>query len=326
MRTSRIKRASKKHPCPLCKGGGCGIGDNKIFCYRVSQGSTGQSEKTGSYIHTRTDEQGQPLPIIRRPPPIIAPIERRHEVYTAWLEWCELLECHENHLLNARGLSLSTVTKMGLRSVPSYAGADSILSWLSKDYDLSHVPGFCYDEKREQWRMRFVGQSGFYIPLRDEKGRIHALQIRRDTDDQRSRYWLVSTPPDEFKHGAVSGVPPHFVGFPEAETLIITEGGLKAIVASECLPHVWFCGLVAVSSFDSNFGWYLRERLPKVTSVAIAYDADWRTNEKVAAQLERLKTTLDTAGYAPTVLEWPADQGKGFDDYLLNQRRVHGGL
>jgi hypothetical protein len=37
--------------------------------------------------------------------------------------------------------------------------------------------------------------------------------------------------------------------------------------------------------------------------------------------MTRLKTTLANAGYSPIVLEWPADQGKGFDDYLLNQRR-----
>jgi hypothetical protein len=322
MRSSqRIKRASKRHPCPLCKGEGCGIADAFLFCYRVQEGSLRQSAKTGSFIHRRSDADGNPLPIIKRPPPIIAPIERRHDVYTAWLSGCDLSDEHAGHLRTARGLSDATIIRQQFRSVPSYADATSLFADIEKYYDLRHVPGFYFDEERQSWRMRFVGQRGFYIPLRDELGRIHALQIRRDTDDHRARYWMVSTPPDEFKHGAVSGVPPHFVGYPDAERLIITEGGLKAIVASECLPQVWMCGLVAVGSFDDNFGWYLRQRLPKVTEIAIAYDSDWRTNAKVEAQMTRLKTTLANAGYSPIVLEWPADQGKGFDDYLLNQRR-----
>lgn len=326
MRTSqRIKRASKRHPCPLCNGEGCGIADAFIFCYRVETGSIKQSDKTGSFVHRRTDAAGQPLPIIKRPPPIIAPIERRHDVYETWLALCGLSDAHIEHLRTVRGLSDALMLKQYFASVPSYAEADKYIRIMAGS-DLRHVPGFYYDEERQAWRMRFVGQKGFYVPLRDEQGRIHALQIRRDTDDHRARYWMVSTPPDEFLHGAVSGVPPHFVGYKDAERLIVTEGGLKAIVASECLPQVWMCGLVAVGSFDENFGWYLRQRLPKVTEVAIAFDmaeaeASERAKKNVAAQLERLKHTLETAGYAPTVLTWPADQGKGFDDYLLHQKR-----
>jgi hypothetical protein len=326
MRTSqRIKRASKSNPCPICNGTGCGIGTAKILCHRVEDGSTGVVASTGAYIHARTDNLTERAQAPRRyePPPVIAPIERRHEVFSAWLAALDLSDRHLGHLVDERGFCLTTISEAGFRSVPTYQLAAEIVASLA-DVNLEHVPGFYWDSERERWAMRFVGQDGFYIPLRDTEGRIQALQIRRDTDDHRSRYWLVSTLDDKFERGACSGTPPHFVGNRDSEKLIITEGGLKASVCAEQWPHIYFCGLVAVGSFRSNFGWQLRQWLPRVREIGIAYDAPAaeksdRARANVAAQLTRLQSTLAKAGYEPTVIEWPAECGNGFDDYLLSQ-------
>jgi hypothetical protein len=324
--SQRIKRASKSSPCPICNGTGCGIGTAKILCHRVEDGSEKVCENTGAFIHARTDNLTERAQAPRRydPPPVIAPIERRHEVFSAWLAALiyeyRLGSKHWIHLTDVRGFSTETVKAMEFCTVPTRTLSDVICNELKRAHDLEHVPGFYWDSKRERWAMRFVGQDGFYIPLRDTEGRIQALQIRRDTDDHRSRYWLVSTPDDKFARGACSGTPPHFVGNRDSQKLIITEGGLKASVCAEQLPDVYFCGLVAVGSFRSNFGWQLRQWLPHVREIGIAYDADSRTNPKVATQLTRLQSTLAKAGYEPTVIEWPAECGNGFDDYLLSQR------
>ncbi len=322
MRTSqRIKRASKSNPCPICGKEGCGIGTAKILCHRVEDGSEKVCKNTGAFIHARTDNLTERAQAPRRhePPPVIAPIERRHEVFSEWLLWLGLSDAHIDHLENVRGFSSDSVMDADFSSVPTYGYADKIIDSMSH-LNFEHVPGFYWDAERERWAFRFVGQDGFYIPLRDTEGRIQALQIRRDTDDHRSRYWLVSTPDDKFERGACSGTPPHFVGNRDSEKLIITEGGLKASVCAEQLPDVYFCGLVAVGSFRSNFGWQLRQWLPHVREIGIAYDADSRTNPKVATQLTRLQSTLAKAGYKPTVIEWDAKCGNGFDDYLLSQR------
>jgi len=85
-------------------------------------------------------------------------------------------------------------------------------------------------------------------------------------------------------------------------------------------PLFWLIGLVAVGTFKKFFGWELREELPGLGQIYIAFDADWRTNDKVQYHFGRLNEALAKAGLIAKRLEWPLEQGKGLDDYLINRR------
>jgi hypothetical protein len=279
------------------------------LCWRIE---SERQAKSGAWIHGTA-----PLPyerrIAQRIAPTIAPIDRRHEVFMAFLKRLTLSDRHADQLSTVRGLSDAAIAQARFASVPSYKKAEALIAELSQSFDLAHVPGFY--RKDEDWRLRFTGMAGFYIPLRDAQGRIEALQIRRDGADPKFRYCLVSTPPDEFPQGASSGAPPHFAGDVTSAQVIVTEGGLKATICASMLS-VCVVGLVAVGTFRDSFGWRLRQDLPNAASIGIAYDRDAATNDKVAAQLKRLRASLELAGYEPVTLTWPADY-KGLDDYLL---------
>ena len=95
------------------------------------------------------------------------------------------------------------------------------------------------------------------------------------------------------------------------------EGALKADIVAELLD-VCTIGLVAVGAFTDRIGWEIRENIPWLRRILIAYDADWKVNIKVYQQLQRLTYALSRAGLAARVLSWPIKQGKGIDDYLIN--------
>lgn len=312
-RRPKLRRANLRTPCPVCEGDGCGLGDGFTVCWRV--GSNRQA-KSGAWIHY--DENAPQRQFISRAAyiaPPLAPIERRHAVYSALLDRLPLYKIHADQLASRRRLSETTIVAEGFASVPPKSVARLLVDQLAGEFDLSYVPGFFKGGGR--WHLRFVGLPGFYIPIRDDLGRIAALEIRRDTDDPKRRFLLLSTGGDDFPLGASSGAPPHFARPHRRRTVVITEGALKANVCAELLD-VCVVGLVAVSTFGGLFGWELRDALPGMGTIYIGYDADWQTNDKVKYHMGRLTEALSKAGLYAKKLEWPLEQGKGLDDYLMN--------
>src|SRR5262249_46698768 len=158
-----------------------------------------------------------------------------------------LYNIHDDQLSNRRRLSDTTIAVEGFASVPAKAFAVPIVEELAAKFDLSHVPGFFKGDGR--WHLRFVGLQGFYIPIRDHKGRITALEIRRDTEESKRRYLLLSSAGPDFPLGASSGAPPHFARpWQTRDAILITEGALKASVIAELLAQP-VAGLVAVGTF-----------------------------------------------------------------------------
>jgi DNA primase len=309
-----LKRANQHRPCPICEGDGCGLGDGFTVCWRV--GSNRQA-RSGAWIHT--DENTSQRRYLPRPvyiPPPLAPIERRHAVYSALLDNLPLYNIHADQLANRRRLSDTTIAAEAFASVPAKAFAAPLVEKLAGEFDLSYVPGFFKGGGR--WHLRFVGMSGFYIPIRDHRRRISALEIRRDTEDPKRRYLLLSSGGEGFPLGASSGAPPHLAK-PHLvrDAIAITEGALKADVCAELLNQP-ICGLVAVGTFGDRFGWQLRTCFPKLQRAAIAYDME--ENEKTEKQKERLRKSLESAGLEAVVFDWPKEMGKGFDDYLIHQQ------
>lgn len=314
--TNKLRHVTATAPCPVCdKPDWCSVSGNGevVICMRVSDGAHGPS-KNGGWTHLKVDPN-RPSHSYVAPLKIVAPTARRHHVYSALLDRLPLSAKHATHLQEARMLSEETIARCQFATVPTRDEGAWIARELNASLDLNNVPGFFWKDYSPQ--LRFAGVPGFYIPLRDHLGQISALQIRRDRPDADPRYLLVST--SDMVSGASSGAPPHFARpWQVRDALLITEGALKAEVIAEDLQQP-VCGLVAVGCFTDRFGWQLRTWFPKLQRTAIAYDQE--DNEATARQKERLIKALEDAGLEVEVFEWPAEEGKGLDDYLIARRR-----
>lgn len=309
---TKLKRSGGKRACPICQGDGCGQGDGIALCWRVQDSATKQAI-SGAWIH-RIDGQSSPVECRPRFETPLAAIERRHAVYSALLQLLELSSRHRAHLAQERRLSFPSITHAEFRSVPARTVGDALADQLALQWELKGVPGFWRKDGR--WILRFAGMDGFYIPIRNHAGQIEALQIRTMTNDVKGkRYLLVSS--DGLTDGVSSNAPAHFTRF-QSNELFITEGALKAeIIADQLKKPV--VGLVAVGTFDESFGLKLKQQRPDARTVRIAFDSDWRTNEKVQKQMLRLSESLKRGGFAVKVERW--EGAKGFDDYLLRAKR-----
>jgi len=314
--TSKLQHVTAKHPCPVCdKPDWCSVSANGevVVCMRVGDGAH-KPTKNGGWLHLTVDPT-RPRNGYTAPLKIIAPASRRHVVYTALLERLPLEPRHRGHLQNVRLLSEDTITRCQFATVPTRDEGDRIAAEIGAEYDLTNVPGFFWKENKP--RLRFAGVPGFFIPLRDHEGQISALEIRCDSAAPGKRYLLVSSA--DLTGGASSGAPPHFARpWQVRDALLITEGALKAEVIAEDLQQP-VCGLVAVGTFDQRFGWQLRNKFPRLRHAGIAYDQE--DNEATARQKERLCKALEEAGLGVTVWEWPKEEGKGLDDFLIGKRR-----
>ncbi len=313
--TSKLRHVTAKDPCPVCdKPDWCSVSGNGevVICMRQADGAH-KPTKNGGWLHLKADPaaRGRYIPPLR----IVAPAARRHAVYTALLDRLPLIRRHTDHLHQSRLLSEETIARCQFATVPTRKEGDRIAAVLAGEFDLLNVPGFFWKENKP--RLRFAGFSGFYIPLRDHLGQVSALQIRRDSHQTDPRYLLVSTA--DLCGGACSGAPPHFArAWQVRDALLITEGALKSEVIAEQLQKP-VCGLVSVGTFGSRFGWELRDKFPRLRRTAVAFDME--VNEATETQRKRLEKALEEAGLEVEVFEWPAEKGKGYDDYLIAQRR-----
>ena len=92
-------------------------------------------------------------------------------------------------LYTSRGLSDEEIDRLGYRTTP-VVGMQTIARQLqSSGYYLSGVPGFY----RKDGNWSFACESrGILIPVRDSKGRIQGMQIRRDNATRRKFRWVSS--------------------------------------------------------------------------------------------------------------------------------------
>lgn len=312
----KLQRVRRGAPCPICNHTDwCSTAENGDFaiCMRVSDGSL-RLARNGGFIHLLAP--ATPRPRVFTPPeqvaPSVAPIARRHTVYTALLAASNLSGRHSDDLLR-RGLHDTFIAHNLFASVPGESRAKTICSGLASRFDLSGVPGFFRDADR--WRLNVGGWcAGFFVPVRDLAGRIQALQIRRDSGEPRY-IWLSSKDKSE---GATSGAPIHFAAAHRLRegSAIITEGALKSDVIAQYTESA-VIGLAGVNGYNSNFGTALKAA--GVRNVQIAFDADWQSNPAVSRGLERLGLLLRDAGLKVSRLDWALSEGKGLDDLLVQE-------
>jgi Domain of unknown function (DUF3854) len=226
---------------------------------------------------------------------------------------------HGTGLLEARGLPDVVIAAKLYASTPPATRASDVCAKLSERFDLTGVPGF-YRGEDDAWRMNIHAQ-GLFIPSRDAQGRIVACQIRCDAGDIRY-LWFSSS---GMRLGASSGAPVHFAKpdlVKQSGRALITEGALKADIIAE-LDESAVIGLPGVSSFNPDtLSQQLRESLPELRTLTIAFDADWREKPQVKDALFRLIHMLKRTDIAVLVREWAVTSGKGYDDLLLNRERA----
>jgi hypothetical protein len=184
---------------------------------------------------------------------------------------------------------------------------------MARFFDLKGVPGFYFKDGR--WRLN-TSQKGFYVPYRDERGRIVGLQIRRDGNVEPKYLWLSSR---DLPEGTPASACVHFakpdLALSSGEVLI-TEGALKADRISEFgqISCVAVAGVTATS--PARLTALLRQAFPDLQGVIIAFDMDWQDKKEVKDALLRLLRVLRDDGLTVKVRTWDLALGKGLDDAL----------
>ena len=243
----------------------------------------------------------------------IKPLENRHDVYYDMLQILGLSASHRQRLMN-RGLNAAVIERNMYRTIPgdnTHAYYD-VLHRLSAVHDLSGVPGFYL--KNGAWRM--VVKKGMFVPVCTRLGYIQGLQIRLDSTENRKYRWFSSS---HYDGGTRINPCIHVANWNNRGTVYLTEGALKAEVASHLMGGVCVIGIAGVNCVSG-----LAELLNEmgVREVIEAFDMDKFTNPHVANALSALKNIITQSGIKYRSATWnPAY--KGIDDFYLALRRSH---
>ncbi len=235
------------------------------------------------------------------------PLADRHDVYYDMLQMLDLSQMHRQQLMD-RGLGRDVIERNMYRSVPE---ADTqiyrrMLSRLSKEHDLSGIPGFYLKDRA--WRM--VNKSGLLIPVCDCHGYIQGLQIRLDNTANRKYRWFSS---NHYEGGTKAEPFIHVANWNQSKTAYITEGALKAEAASYLMDNVCIIGLAGVNC-TNGLPWLLKRM--GVTKVIEAFDMDKRTNPCVSEAVLVLKSEMLRNGVKYRSAVWNPEY-KGIDDFYL---------
>lgn len=155
-----------------------------------------------------------------------------------------------------------------------------------------------------------VNQRGILIPVRDDKGQIQGMQIRRDDVKKRKFRWVSST---ELKNGCKAEGWTHLAGLP-AETILLTEGPMKADVihALTGLTVLAVPGVNALTQLEIALKQLRQQGLKKIMT---AFDMDMATNPHVQNGYQQLLLLLDGMGLQFGTYLWDGSY-KGLDDYI----------
>ncbi|MEK4487973.1 CHC2 zinc finger domain-containing protein [Psychrobacillus sp. FSL H8-0484] len=291
-------------------------------------------------------------------------------VYRVFLSLCPIRPHHSQEWLQERKYTKEQIEIMQLRSVPSNQEWIRIYELMhSKGYPFERIPGFAQqfipefmehpfpkalveqdNERKGIWHYAPSASEGYFIPVRDEYGRIIRLRVRKDKG--KPKYvWFSSQHNLEVeehllklrKNGVTSGAPvnvvvpasfmkhwkpgTHITDVFRVDTVLSTEGEHKSYISANKLEiPIW--GAPGVGNF--------KDMIPMIQSwgvkkFIIAYDMD--TLQKVDDSVKSAKTQqtlFDTLTiFAKEVIKlgidvylwsWNLKDGKGLDDLLLQNK------
>lgn len=224
------------------------------------------------------------------PPPIL------DRVYRAFLRGLTLSTAHRTDLLD-RGVTSANIERFGFRSYPDKTTLRSVLGAMQAE--LGHypfqVPGFFEGRRGQLDVMGSLG--GWILPYRNEEGLVVALRLRKDRGSSGDRYLWFSS---KAKGGAGATNRPFLVEVATKDTVILTEGEVKAIILSQ---HLGFSAI----SFPGATEWRLT--LPMLESlgvrrVILAFDADRATNKAVGRAFCQAVRHFRSANLTVESLHW----------------------
>lgn len=289
------------------------------------------------------------------------------KVYRTFLSLCPMYEHHLKEWREERSYTDETIQSILLRSVPSNEEWLKIYEMMHKHgYPFERIPGFSQqfipndyshpfpasvvekDEKRNGvWAYAPSAGKGYFIPVRDEFGRIIRLRVRKD--EGKPKYvWFSSqhnietedNPLRLRKNGVSSGAPlnvvvpstffsrwapgTHLPDIFRVDTVLATEGEHKSYISADKL-NIPVIGAPGVGNF--------KDMLPMleawdVKKFIIAYDMDSLqrlddSDKSVKKQLSLFETLKVFAaevlklGIDTYLWTWNLNDGKGLDDLLL---------
>jgi predicted RNA-binding Zn-ribbon protein involved in translation (DUF1610 family) len=236
----------------------------------------------------------------------IKPLQQRHEIY---LELLKMLTLSDNHRRNLRerGLSEKMIEGNLYKSMPeSESQRRHIANRLASRFNLTDMPGFF--TKQCEWQL--YGKSGILIPVCTKDSLIQGLQIRLDNVSDKKFRW-VST--NNFENGTKITGYMHVVGDSCSDTMYITEGPLKADVASYLAGGALFVGLTGVNATGQ-----LAEVIQSIKPQRIVecIDMDKTSNFHVRKALARIQNIAMPLCEEYKPYYW-SENYKGIDDYLL---------
>jgi hypothetical protein len=296
--SQRISRVKRQRPCAICgKLSYCGFkeleGRTLWICMWVKDGAFARTRDGKGWMHFRDGGRG----VDRGDEAIVpgpAPLHRRHTVYENMLS---RLTLSDDHILKlkGRGLTDEEIAQLGYRSVRDVAREIA-----AGGFDLTNVPGFY--NRNGRWSM--LSTHGYFIPVRDRRGSVQALQIRRDTDTQPKYVWF-SRPS---VGGASSGTPVHRRPGPGSE-ILVTESPLKA-------DYVWIKNnkqmpVLGVAGVWTGHNAVCEAMLePGIETAVVAFDGNWRSNSFVVRALITLLAAIkERSSVAPHVMWWESEEG-----------------
>src|SRR5918999_3583171 len=321
MGSARWPLVTEESPCHVCgKSDWCSVSADgkKAICRRKDDGTgVHRTDKSGQdyWLYELNghrerilseDVSQQDGEVLEKADP-----QTLDQVYGALLDALTLSHAHRQDL-HRRGLTEACIKRSGYRTLP-LKGREELARSLVEDFGAevcSRVPGLY---ENEAGRFSIAGSAGMLVPVRDIEGRIVALKIRADEDEEGSKYTYLSST----KYGGPGpGSQVHIPMHDELDLSVVrlTEGELKAEVAT-ALTGTLTVSMPGVSSW--------RPALEVARSlgsgvVHLAFDADTKHNEQVARALRESYRTLKERGFEVLLETWPRERGKGIDDLLAS--------
>ena len=246
-----------------------------------------------------------------------------NKTYSTLLSILDLDKAHKKDLIK-RGLTESAIKKLKIKSV-----LDEDSYWIPKKLiklgcTLEGVPGFYKEENT--WKIN-VYPGGYLIPFINFNEKITGFQIRNMKPTKKAGKYITISSTGK-NNGTKSQLPVHLIGFNGQKSVLITEGALKADIAT-FLFYKKFHKKVAIMAIPGvNNTKYIPEVLEFLKSKGVTkiYDAidmdkigneDVEKNIHVEKAMKKIKSIVLAHDLEFKTLIW--NKEKGIDDFLLSK-------
>ncbi len=294
-----FSEVTRYSPCPICgRPDWCSVSsDGNVICCRREYGGIERLDISGTpyflYFEDGWDSSSTRFRYPETKEIAKADPNTLHDVYTLLLNNFSLLSKHKDNLLQ-RGLPEDEIIRRGYGSLPEKKRWKKVQAIIQKfgETVCASVPGLIVQDGEYGRYWTVSGMPGILIPVRDLQGRILAMKVRLDQEDDSGKYRYLSS---KSKGGPGPGSHVHVPlnhGI-QVDTVRITEGELKADIATR-LDQTLTLSIPGVSMWRMAFP-ILKQINPKI--VIIAFDEDSKTNITVAKNLENFARAIRGHNY-----------------------------